>query len=145
MNEKLSFLKIKQSMKDSELIDQLSKASEGLLWLSEADYPFETIYWEDLDDISSEKILQKSARDLATNVEVRELDQFFQRVTEEKDWYEEAEMAECRRYQELVTFLKTHLSDIKVYRVGSCEINIYILGKTASGAIAGLSTISVET
>ncbi len=54
-------------------------------------------------------------------------------------------MAECKRYQALVNLLQTHLTDIKVYRVGSCEVNVYILGKTTRNAIAGLSTISVET
>ena len=51
----------------------------------------------------------------------------------------------CKRYQKLVKLLKTHLTDIKVDRVGSCEVNCYILGKTENNAIAGLSTISVET
>ena len=54
-------------------------------------------------------------------------------------------MAECKRYQALVNLLKTHLTDIKVYRVGEVEVNCYILGQTESGNIAGLSTISVET
>ena len=127
-------------MNDQKLINQLQQASEGLLWLSESDYPFTTVYWEKVDDIEA-KLLELPE----TTIEVKELESFFKRVTEEKDWYEEEEMAECKRYQELVNLLKTHLSDIKVYRVGEIEINCYILGKTDSGAIAGLSTISVET
>ncbi|MGK7950260.1 MAG: nuclease A inhibitor family protein [Xenococcaceae cyanobacterium] len=78
-------------------------------------------------------------------MEVRELDRFFARVTEEKDWYEEEEIAECKRYRELVKLLKTHLTDIKVYRVGEVEVNCYVLGQTESGSIAGLSTMMVET
>ncbi len=56
-------------------------------------------------------------------------------------------MAECKRYRELVHLLKTHLTDIKVYRVGEVEINCYILGKTESNAIgeAGTATISNST
>ena len=131
-------------MNDQELIGQFSQASKGLLWLSESDYPFEVIYWENLDDINA-KLLELTDSNPETTIEVRELDSFFNRVTEEKDWYEEEEIAECKRYQELVNLLKTHLSDIKVYRVGEVEVNCYILGKTDSGAIAGLSTISVET
>ena len=139
-------------MNNTELIDQLKQASDGLLWLSESDYPFEVIYWENVDDIKS-KLLELTDCTSETKIEVRELDSFFKRATEEKEWYEEEEMKECKRYRELVKLLKTHLTDIKVYRVGSCEINCYILGKTKSGAIgeagtaaiAGLSTISVET
>ncbi len=131
-------------MKDSELINQLKSASEGLLWLSESDYPFETVYWENVDDIKS-KLLELTDCTPETKIEVRELDSFFKRVTEEKDWYNDEEMAECKRYQALANLLKTHLTDIKVYRVGEVEVNCYILGKTESGSIAGLSTISVET
>ncbi len=40
-------------MNKQELIDQLHTASEGLLWLSESDYPFKTVYWENVDDINT--------------------------------------------------------------------------------------------
>ena len=131
-------------MTDGELINQLNQTSEGLLWLSESDYPFETVYWENIDDINA-KLLELTDCTPETKIEIRELDSFFKRITEEKEWYDDEEMAECKRYQTLVNLLKTHLSDIKVYRVGETEINVYILGKTKSGALAGLSTISVET
>ena len=131
-------------MNEQELVNQLSKASEGLLWLSESDYPFETVYIENVDNIE-EKLLEVTNSIGHTMLQVRELDKFFQGVTEEKDWYNDEEMAECKRYQELVKLLKTHLRDIKVYRVGEVEVSCYILGKTENNAIAGLSTISVET
>ncbi|MDJ0636966.1 MAG: nuclease A inhibitor family protein [Xenococcaceae cyanobacterium MO_188.B29] len=139
-------------MKDSELIERLKQASQGLLWLSESDYPFEVIYWENVDDIKA-KLLQVTNCTPETKIEVRELDKFFSQATAEEDWYNDEEMAECKRYQELVHLLKTNLTDIKVYRVGETEVNCYILGQTKSGAIgeagtatiAGLSTISVET
>ncbi|GAB4242505.1 MAG: nuclease A inhibitor family protein [Stanieria sp.] len=132
-------------MKDSELINHLKQASEGLLWLSESDYPFETVYWENLNCLDSSKLLQITGHDLSTKVEVRELDQFFQQATEAQDWYNAQELAECQRYQALVNLLQTHLKQIKVYRVGQVEIDVYILGKTESGSIAGLSTKVVET
>ena len=131
-------------MNDTELIDRLKQKSLGLLWYSESDYPFETVYWENVDNIE-EKLLEVTNSIGHTRLQVRELDKFFDRVTEEEDWYNDEEMAECKRYQELVKLLKTNLKDIKVYRVGEVEVNCYILGKTENNAIAGLSTISVET
>jgi hypothetical protein len=133
-----------KKMKDSQLIAQLSQASEELLWHSESDYPFKTVYWEDVDDINA-KLLQVTDCTPETTIEVKELDRFFSQAIEEKDWYNSEEMAECQRYQALVNLLKTHISDIKVYRVGEVEIDVYILGKTESGSIAGLSTKMVET
>ncbi len=131
-------------MKDSELINQLSQASEGLLWLSESDYPFETIYWKDVIDIEA-KLREVTDCSPDTPIEVRELESFFWRVTEDDDWDEEEDMLICKRYRELVNLLQIHLRDIKVYRVGEIEVNCYILGRTKSGNIIGLSTISVET
>lgn len=130
-------------MKDRELMIQLSQAVEGLLWLSESDYPWETVYIENVDRIET-KLLELTPSNSVTKIEIRELDTFFKRVTQAKDEDEE-ELQESRRYQALVDLLKTHLRDIKVYRVGECEIKVYILGKTELGKVAGLSTMVVET
>ncbi|MGK7935180.1 MAG: nuclease A inhibitor family protein [Xenococcaceae cyanobacterium] len=130
-------------MKDRELMIQLSQAVEGLLWLSESDYPWETVYIENVDRIET-KLLELTPSNSVTKIEIRELDNFFKRVTQAKDEDEE-ELQESRRYQALVDLLKTHLRDIKVYRVGECEIKVYILGKTELGKVAGLSTMVVET
>jgi Nuclease A inhibitor-like protein len=131
-------------LNERELTEGLKQASEGLLWPSESDYPWETVWIENVEDIEA-KLLAITDSPPETTIEIQELDRFFSRVTEEKDWYDEEEMAECKGYQNLVTLLKSHLTDIKVYRVGEIEVNCYILGKTASGSIAGLFTISVET
>ena len=131
-------------LKDSELINQLNQASQGLLWLSESDYPFKTLCWENVDEINA-KLLQVTDSTPETKIAVRELDSFFKRVIEKKDWYKDEKLAECRRYQALVNLLKTHLIDIKVYRVGEIEIDVYIIGKTKSGNLVGLSTKVVET
>ena len=133
-----------RSMNEQELVNQISKASEGLLWLSESDYPFETVYWENIDSIES-KLLEATNSVGHTMLQVKELDDFFSQTTQEEDWYNDEEMLICKRYQALADLLRTHLTDIKVYRVGEVEVSCYILGKTESGAIAGLSTISVET
>ena len=130
-------------MNDRELIIQLSQAVEGLFWLSESDYPFETVYLENVNNIE-DTLLQLTDSNAKTKIEIKEVDSFFNRVTKEDNW-DEAELDECKRYQALVKFLKTQLQDIKVYRVGEWEIKVYILGKTESGSVAGLSTMVVET
>jgi len=84
---------------------------------------------EDVDDIKP-KLLELTKSSADTTIEVKELDSFFSQATHEEDWYNDEEMAECKRYQELVNLLQTHLTDIKVYRVGEVEVNCFILGKT---------------
>ncbi|MGF1540354.1 MAG: nuclease A inhibitor family protein [Pleurocapsa sp.] len=131
-------------LNERKLTERLQQLSEKLLWPSESDYPWETIALENVDDLEA-KLLAIIDSPAETKIEIQELDRFFSRVTEEKDWYNEEEIAQCKGYQNLVAFLKNHLKDIKVYRVGEIEVNCYILGKTESGAIAGLFTMSVET
>ena len=131
-------------MKDSELINQLNQASQGLLWLSESDYPFQTLYWENVDEIKA-KLVELTKGTPEAKIAVREVDSFFKRAIEIKDWYKDEKKAECRRYQALVALLTNHLTNLKVYRVGEIEIDIYIVGRTKSGNLAGLSTKVVET
>lgn len=132
-------------MNDSELIDRLRQLSKGLLWMSESDYPFETIYWKNQGNLTKKKLLQLSGHDLNTLVEVEQLDRFFVLAIKEQDWHEQEKKAEVKRYRVLLDFLKNYLRDIKVYRVGEVEIDIYIVGRTNSRNLAGLSTKAIET
>ncbi len=128
-------------MKTKELINRLHSLIEGKVWMSEGDYAFSIICWENVDNIK-EKLL--NGRD-NKQIEVKELDDFFGRVTVMEDWYNQEEKEECKSYQELVELLKTNLSDVNVYRIGEVEIDCYILGKTENNTVVGLSTVSVET
>lgn len=132
-------------MEDSEIIQQLRQASEGLLWLSESDYPFEVVYWQEEKLIIEEKILQNSNNNLDKTIETKTLESFFKFATKEQDWHDRAEKEEVDRYQNLVKIIQEKLTDIKVYRVGKVEVDVYILGTTESGAICGLSTKVIET
>lgn len=127
-----------------ELINQLKQASEGLLWMSESDYPFEVLWWEQ-SAITPEGLLQLTNHAPDLPVKVMGLDQFFNRAITAADWYNQEQRATLERYQVLVDTLKSHLSDIQVYRVGEVKVDIYILGTTKSGNLVGLSTKSIET
>jgi len=139
-------------MKDKEilnsdriLLNQLQQACEGLLWLSESEYPWEIIYWGNFSNLTPEKLLQQINRELATKIEIIDLEQFFAQATQKQDWHEAVEIAEVEGYQSLVKILQENLQDIKVYEIGEVEIDVYVLGKTNSNTIAGLATKVVAT
>jgi hypothetical protein len=44
-----------------------------------------------------------------------------------------------------VSVLKQELAGLKVYRVGSVQVDAYIIGKTADGKLGGLKTVLIET
>ena len=80
-----------------------------------------------------------------TILEVLTVDNFFAIATQEEDWHDEEERETVQRFQNLVNVLKQNLSQLQVYRVGSVEIDAYIVGITNGSGLAGLSTKLVET
>ena len=68
------------------------------------------------------------------------VDDFFALATQEEDWHDQEERETVQRFQNLVGVLKQNLSQLRVYRVGSIEIDVYIVGVTPGGGLAGLST-----
>lgn len=131
-------------MTDS-ISDRLQKASEGLLFLSETDAPFEVIHWPAQGELTQVKLLQLTEHLPDTPVKQQTIDDFFAIATQEEDWHDEEERETAKRFQHLVRVLKQNLLQLQVYRVGSVEIDVYIIGVTDGGGLAGLSTKLVET
>jgi Nuclease A inhibitor-like protein len=129
---------------DKDLLDTLKKASAGLQYTSESDYPFEVFSWP-LDTLTPKKLLAQKGYPKDTAIQLGDFDKFFAQAIEEKDWYGPKEKATVAQYQQLVKLLRSELNDIQVYRVGEIELEVYIIGKTPEGALAGLSTKVVET
>lgn len=129
------------------LLEILKQASDGLLFMSESEYPFEVFIWEcnDTENINSELILKKTGRSLNTPIEFIDIDSFFEIATTEQNWHSTEEKETVKRYQKLVKTLKEHLTDIQVARIGTINIDVYIVGKASSGNLAGLVTKVVET
>lgn len=128
----------------ADIVDKLKQASEGLQCMSEADYPFEAFQWETLEP-TTETVIQQTDHTPDTPVEVVPLDDFFQNATQEQDWHNDEEKETVAKFKALVETLKTNLKDVHVYRLGTVVLDVYVIGKTPSGDLAGLSTKVVET
>ena len=129
----------------SEIITKLKNASDGLLWMSESEYPFEVIMWESVEDLTADKLLQQLGQSPDTPVRVTDIDNFFSNAIAEHDWYDDEQKTEVKKCRHLLEELKANLSDITVYCVEKVEIDVYIVGKTPDGSTAGLKTQVVET
>ncbi len=128
----------------AEIIDRLKQATTDLLWSSESDYPFEIVSWElGVDLTPSELFSNIYDTDLA--IESIPLIDLFEPVLTSEDWYEQAELDLVDRYTNLLDSINNNLAEVQVFRVGEVEIDIYIIGKTPTGDIVGLKTLSVET
>ncbi|WP_206756030.1 MULTISPECIES: nuclease A inhibitor family protein [Cyanophyceae] len=139
-------LKEEKGMNDAELINTLEEAIAGLQWMSESDYPFTVVYWQDeLPILTPEHLLQLTNHPPDTLVETEAVDDFFAIATQAQDWHDAEATAVVKRYQALVETLKQSLDALTVYRLGQINLDLYIIGKTTTGALAGLATQAVET
>lgn len=127
------------------IITELERASKGLRFQSESDSPFETFLWEESTPFTPEELLALKRHPPDTPVKKVSLERFFQQATKDESWHNAEERATTKRFQELTQILKETLSSIAVYKVGKVEADVYIVGKTKTGDLAGLSTKVIET
>jgi hypothetical protein len=130
---------------NSEIVEQLKRASDGLLFMSESEYPLYVFLWEGIAPAPPEKVVQQTPHSQDTPVEIVGVDDFFKVATTPKDWHGEEEKASVNKFQALVQTLKENLSNLQVYRLGHKEVDVYIVGQTPTGNLAGISTQVVET
>jgi len=131
---------------NSEILDQLRTAADGLLMMSESEYPFEVFLWSGITPpVTPEKVIQQTNHPQDTPVQVEGVDDFFSVATTEEDWHEEEEKVTVKRFQTLVQTLKENLNNLQVYRLGNKEVDAYIVGQTPTGNLAGISTKVIET
>ena len=130
-------------MKDKVLLERLREATQGLLWHSESDYPFEIFLWPG-GRLTLEELIERTGYTTDT-IEILQLDRFFDRAISPQDWHDDDEAREVKQYQNLVAVLQETLDDLVVFRLGKIEIAIYIVGTTSEGNLAGISTTAIET
>jgi Nuclease A inhibitor-like protein len=122
-------------------VEALQALVTDLTWMSESDYPFEVSQLPDREAPTIEALQAEHA----TPVEEISLQDFFAPAVQPQDWHEEADRQRTQRFQTLLQWLEQHLSDVRVYRFGTIEIDILIIGKTEAGTWLKLSTKAIET
>jgi hypothetical protein len=125
------------------IAETLTQASQGLLMPSESEYSFEVVVWKDVE-LTPQKILELTHYPPATSIEEVELDYFFRNVAIEKDWHDKIQKENVAKFQNLVQVIKDNLAEIRVYRIGTIEVSVYIVGKTNDGVV-GVATKVIET
>ena len=131
-------------MTDEQLIEELREATRGLTYMSESDYPFEVFRW-DAAEPSHEYLRGLTGEAADAPVETRTAANFFRVAASEAEWKSAEELATARRFQSLLRLLEQNLTDLRVYRVGSINIPVYVAGRGQSGNWLGVSTRVVET
>jgi hypothetical protein len=122
---------------------EVEKLTEGLLYMSETDAPLK--YFE-LDEEAARRWPPRTAA------------QFLEMIGEEPNtplregspekFFEELSGGNEEREDQVTALRKAfldNLENLRLYRAGEIEIEVYMLGKDGSGKVCGLQTLSVET
>jgi hypothetical protein len=134
-----------QAMKtDEQLMNELREAARGLTFMSESDYPFEVFEWGPAEP-TQDFIRKLSGQDHTAQVETQSAADFFRAAVAEPEWKGAQDLALARRFKSLLRLLESNLSDLKVFRVGTINMPVYVAGRAPSGTWLGVSTRVVET
>ena len=112
----------------------LRAAAEGLAYPSESDAPFDAFAWPGDGDPAA--LAAANTGNGPDEVEEVPAADFFAELEGTSD---------AERFIELRRALESTLAGLRVLRVGSRKVDVFIVGKTPGGAWAGLHTTSVET
>ncbi len=137
-----------QQNKDSgekELKKQIKKASEGLYYISETDAEILPFFGKQSQTVTKEEIIRQTERAADTPVEERNFGEFFARLTEIQDWFGDEEKATARKFAELKNLLESNLRDLKVFKIGKIQLDVYVVGLDAENNMLGIKTKAVET
>ena len=127
----------------TETRDALVSASAGLTYMSESDYPFDYVSYPSApvgQTVTKAQFMTAAHIASSTPVEVRTLDQAFAHLTNPDVTGDLAP-----RYAALLRTIRARLTYAKVYRVGTIQVHLYIVGRDHCGLLAGLHTVSIET
>ncbi|MFL6336497.1 MAG: nuclease A inhibitor family protein [Pyrinomonadaceae bacterium] len=131
-------------MTDEQLIAELREATSGLTFMSESDYPFEVFNWGTAEP-TDEFLRGLTGEASGAQVETRTAADLFRVATSEAEWKNAEQLETARKFQRLLKLLEQNLKDLKVYRVGSINLPVYVAGRGSSGNWLGVSTRVVET
>src|SRR5580765_5192782 len=120
-------------------------ACERLIYVSETDAPVRPFVGPAAAEVTGEIILQQTEGKADAPVEEVAFDTFFGRLTKIKDWFGEAEKEKAAKFLDLQKLLEENLRDLKVFRIGEIQIDIYAVGIDNDGFLMGVTTKAVET
>ena len=130
---------------NDDVLALISRACDGLVYISETDAPVTAVDLGQADSINGEIILQRAALKAGTEINEVEVKVFFGKLTAIKDWQTESQKERTKKFLALGKVLEKDLRSLKVYRFGKVRIDILIVGLDDAGHILGVRTNAVET
>ena len=136
---------IAEPLKMNLFAEKVKELSAGLYYISETDAEILPFEGAKAEAVTQENILIQTNNAPDAPVEEREFAEIFARLTDIKDWFGEEEKATAEKFSVLQKYLAENLKDLKVFKIGKIQIDIYFVGLDAEGNLKGIKTKAVET
>lgn len=125
-------------------INQLTELTKDLFYMSETDAAWQ-VHPLKADEPVMEQLVTIAKMPPSVDIEIRDWASFLQHATTAQDWMSAEEKATVVRYQALKDYVNATLTDVQVYRLGTVELGVFVVGTTENCDIIALSTQAVET
>lgn len=126
-------------------LQQIQEAAEGLLYLSESDYPFEIFQLRRTISPIEDELKKIAGMSPKAPVEKTTLTYFFRNAVKIYPEATSQQKDTAQRFLQLQNLLEEKMSGVEVYRIGTIRIDAFIIGKLADGTYGGLRTKVIET
>ena len=128
----------------TSILQTIHDAAQGLLFPSESDFPIDTVSYGD-EEPTAAVLLERRGLAADCPVEETQLASMFEGLTEVAEDSSDRERNSAERFCALKDVLEKNLENIRVYRLGEVDIEVFALGRHASGTWLGVRTNVVET
>ena len=130
---------------NEQLKESIGTAASGLIYISETDAEITPFEGGRADGVTAANLLAQTGSASDSAVEERGFDEIFARLTRVYEGGSEEQAARAARFETLKQTLAGNLTDLKVFKVGKINVDIYIIGLDAEGNLSGVKTKAVET
>lgn len=144
--------KEKASQSDSKKIifkdnfsSELEKSVKDLWYMSETDAKVEIFAGKKADSVTKEILVEQINISSETNIEERDFAEFFENLTKIQGWYGEEEKETAAKFSTVQKLLEENLKNLKIFKIGQIEIDIYVVGLNSQNILTGIMTRAVET
>lgn len=137
--------KMSSGKRAGDLAETVENAVRGLYYTSETDAEIKFFTGGKEKSLSADILLKQIGKRENTAVEERDFGDFFADLTKIEDWFGEEERETARKFTVLKKLLEDNLKDLRIFKVGKIEMEIYAVGLDESGRLAGIRTEAVET
>ena len=134
-----------EKIAETSFIEELERSVKDLWYISETDSEVKVFTGKKADTVTKEILTAQINISGETNIEERNCADFFKNLTAIQDWYGDEEKETAEKFSTVEKLLEENLKDLKVFKVGQIELDIYVVGLDSQSVLTGITTKAVET